>query len=862
MKKDEKAKYFSAAEKDSFAEFTVNNRFKKIFNEYCSGKYDDFLEKDLLYALKLSEKNTEKLSVGKNLFDKIQYTKSRLEEITKTDENALLLQVAKDFIYAFEIKEKKSSIKRDSDVKLDDSPILTLKEIFYYAPFLEAEFIFYHVILAEKEYSFKKENKNCFDNYDFYAKDKRNNVFNNRNDFIKNLDELAERHVPKLLDEKYFSNAVHYCLSANTSDLSQLNVKERFNYTSDEIYLLKDDTSVLYEYLIEKQEKKQKFKRFDIICDNAGKELFSDVYLACYFLKNEIVEEVYFHLKPYPFFVSDATENDFGYFLSEIQSEGNGSGAKLVIDYICTNRINVLSDYFWARPLCFDYDKENLKVLKELRKSDLIIVKGDLNYRRLVHDADWNYLDSFAKRTETVFSKAPIIAPRVLKSDVLIGIDNGTYFFANSTNKLGAPADQRFKGNGKWAVIQFRVTRYSSYLKRYSDRNKKSVSKIRQDKSSDSKNSDNNSHRKKQRFDFCNILQSSVIHKIGSALVVLLTIGAILATVYYFFFKKIDFSSGKTDVIDFSLLFTGYGFLLSGTILIPKFLLKEKIKEEFAEQKEFISQKITQNVLDNITKDLSEIKAEEYSKDADFSRMTAFLIKETNPIWALGWSLHSLKRYIESERNRKRKELLGFIDVLLYSIIHPAIKQVLSVIFIDEDDKDSNLVDSFACFILSEAERRSEKEKLRPVLSLIKDAADIEYGLKYNTFGLDIESDFFLKCNNISKFIGAFIRFVIFVLINSDSGKSNTSNRLFESKNDFIDCIFTLSRISDDERYQKEFLSAVEHISVDVFAENKRTDISDESIKENLERIYPEDFSMKNKIYLLTNNDYFFPLVE
>ena len=41
------SKYFSAAEKDSFAEFTVNERFKKIFNDYCSGDYEKFLNKQL-----------------------------------------------------------------------------------------------------------------------------------------------------------------------------------------------------------------------------------------------------------------------------------------------------------------------------------------------------------------------------------------------------------------------------------------------------------------------------------------------------------------------------------------------------------------------------------------------------------------------------------------------------------------------------------------------------------------------------------------------------------------------------------------------------------------------------------------------
>lgn len=41
---DKTAKEFSASEKDSFAEFTVRERFPKIFKEVCSEQYDEFIE--------------------------------------------------------------------------------------------------------------------------------------------------------------------------------------------------------------------------------------------------------------------------------------------------------------------------------------------------------------------------------------------------------------------------------------------------------------------------------------------------------------------------------------------------------------------------------------------------------------------------------------------------------------------------------------------------------------------------------------------------------------------------------------------------------------------------------------------------
>ena len=47
MNKNEKNKpttFFSASQLDSFAYFTIKERFPKIYNDYCSGNFDDFIE--------------------------------------------------------------------------------------------------------------------------------------------------------------------------------------------------------------------------------------------------------------------------------------------------------------------------------------------------------------------------------------------------------------------------------------------------------------------------------------------------------------------------------------------------------------------------------------------------------------------------------------------------------------------------------------------------------------------------------------------------------------------------------------------------------------------------------------------------
>ena len=104
MNKNEKNKpttFFSTSQLDSFAYFTIKERFPKIYNDYCSGNFDDFIE------------NTTVEDALKNIF--------------KQNECSDL-----SFIQGKETK--------------------TLKEFFENEPFFESEVLFYHVLLAQKEY--------------------------------------------------------------------------------------------------------------------------------------------------------------------------------------------------------------------------------------------------------------------------------------------------------------------------------------------------------------------------------------------------------------------------------------------------------------------------------------------------------------------------------------------------------------------------------------------------------------------------------------------------------------------------------------------------------------------------------------
>lgn len=832
MKKDKKqANYFFIGTdevqdlgKESFAHFTARTRFRKIFSEHCSGDYEkDFLEKTVFSALKL-EQFDESSAFG--LFS--------MDGLSKffTYVNAKILHP----------HGENSFLKKNKSLTKPLNRASTLKEFFNQAPFFESEILFYHVLLAQKGYFSNR--------YDFFATEKKDSLENSRDTFISNLDGLFASGVQDELSKHNFWQSIHYCLSANTSDLSQLNAKERFGYEIGDIRILHDDTSVLYEYV----SAGKKFKRFDIICDNAGKELFSDLYLACYFLYNDVVDKVVFHLKPYPFFVSDATKEDFGFMMNTVTKYGESAGAFRCKEYIRSGRIKIEDDAFWASPYCFK-DMPNNELYKQLCDSDLIIVKGDLNYRRLVEDRDWTYTDSFSKRTKGVFGNAPIFAPRVLKSDVLVGVSEAAYHTAKSSDKYGAPADQRFKGSGKWAVVHFRNKKCKPHKKEAQEKNRvqqkhgdsdcentHKTEEKQSDKSSADKQKQNNSFTgRKSGFyatvNVCYILATVLI----LTMLVVSTVPVIVQTVAIMHenssslnqqqqkteqIQKVSENqtdanptgseppertveqsyteqNGKTDShelenktnaeqnksaelkygdaagrIDFTLLLTGYAIFITGTLIIPKVLLKKEVEEGVEKYAENTVKKM---VDEHFQERIKNTQNELYRMDAQLSRMVAFQLHENYPVWSVGWAYRSLKRYKNLDSKKTGFiEYRDFIRFLEEGVIVTSIKKFHDEVaekFQSEHSYESYHRDMFplasARHVLEEEATKAKEEDLRPALRAVKDIVDFEYAVcfdKTNEIG-EIEIGIM---QHIAKRAGLFARELCAVILwNFSKAKAN-----------------------------------------------------------------------------------------
>ena len=88
------------------------------------------------------------------------------------------------------------------------------------------------------------------------------------------------------------------------------------------------------------------------------------------------------------------------------------------------------------------------ELYQQLRsKSSLVVFKGDLNYRKLVGDLNWEYTATF-EQALMGFRPAPaLVSLRTVKADVVVGLVEGQ---AEECQK----EDSDWKITGKYGLIQ------------------------------------------------------------------------------------------------------------------------------------------------------------------------------------------------------------------------------------------------------------------------------------------------------------------------------------------------------------------------------------------------------------------------
>lgn len=250
---------------------------------------------------------------------------------------------------------------------------------------------------------------------------------------------LAQRD---LKIEERLQKLVHLDLWGNRIDLSFASALAHGSHGSHDD-LLTDDTEAAVAHIM------RTTGEVHFIADNTGTELATDLALTDA-LFDRGIPRVTFHLKMHPTFVSDTTVPDMHIMLAAMTANGRNSATQQLGRRLQTalndGRLRLAPGFFWNSPYVLRDMPERL--VKAFSGAALVIIKGDLNYRRMVDDALWPSDSSYAEVTQ--YFPAPLLALRTLKSDVIVGLPSG----------LAEELDQeeaRWRVIGKYGVIHFKA---------------------------------------------------------------------------------------------------------------------------------------------------------------------------------------------------------------------------------------------------------------------------------------------------------------------------------------------------------------------------------------------------------------------
>lgn len=190
----------------------------------------------------------------------------------------------------------------------------------------------------------------------------------------------------------------------------------------------------------------------DIIVDNAGFELITDLALGQHLVESGIAKCVTFQLKSHPTFVSDALEKDLiehveHYAQLEPEKYPNARKAgKTWQIFLEEGKWKCNEENFWVQPFAMWDMQEPLRTdMKE--RCDLAFVKGDANYRRLLGDCMWDFTAPFSDVVGAYFP-CPVCALRTLKAEIGCGMDADQIERAKSL-------DDNWQVNGRFGVVHF-----------------------------------------------------------------------------------------------------------------------------------------------------------------------------------------------------------------------------------------------------------------------------------------------------------------------------------------------------------------------------------------------------------------------
>ena len=248
--------------------------------------------------------------------------------------------------------------------------------------------------------------------------------------------------------KKILVEVIQMALNSNSYDLSQLNGRAGHILNPDKCKF--DEIEDFAKFILVGIDNKMEL---NYLVDNSGVEFFSDLCLACILL-SESVSKVYFHVNVLPIFVSDVIEDDFEHMVGIVERYIENvidtdkkiiysEGLKMIKQMFVNQQAEMVPSFIWNMPT--PYKKVESNIFSE--RHSILIVKGDLNYRRLAEDNNWSYSKKLESLTKKYIS-CPTLVIRCFKSDLVLDYKWKDY-------RRNMKEDPDWRGGGEYGVVRF-----------------------------------------------------------------------------------------------------------------------------------------------------------------------------------------------------------------------------------------------------------------------------------------------------------------------------------------------------------------------------------------------------------------------
>lgn len=351
------------------------------------------------------------------------------------------------------------------------------------APWLYTECYMYRTIRT----FFSLRQAPFWQKYDVFAKQKRSSLSASKRGFVelvhwfRNVSRTTEEEALNTPEElkTLVEETIDISLWGNATDLSLLTtisieeIQSRQGKKARQALkqnVVDDDTDQVWELLQRLlQQSDNSSREVHFVLDNCGFELFADLVLAAYLLRAGYATKIVLHGKAMGWFVSDVTAQDVEDLLQAFSADdsdllgGVDEEAQADLKWFGTDlqtlfdkrQLQYQDHPFWTSAHPFGRLGDAAPELyEELSRAELVIFKGDLNYRKLVFDGLWPRTTTFKQAIGALGNAKNagglrVLALRTCKADTCVGLQPG------QEEILDRETGGEWQRNGKYAVISY-----------------------------------------------------------------------------------------------------------------------------------------------------------------------------------------------------------------------------------------------------------------------------------------------------------------------------------------------------------------------------------------------------------------------